>query len=126
MLMSFLQQNHFAAEFGELVDAFHAPRVGSGPGDSSHMPRTIDEVNGLVERAESDGKGMPVLLRQDLKLNARLIGFNVDPAFGEALDALMIVDLATADSAILNRYLGRRDSVQFLAFHRKAQPALAA
>ncbi len=126
MLMSFLRQNHFAAELGELVDAFHAPRVGSGPGDSSHMPRTIDEVNGLVERAESDGKGMPVLLRQYLKLNARLIGFNVDPAFGEALDALMIVDLATADSAILNRYLGRRDSVQFLAFHRKAQAALAA
>jgi putative hemolysin len=126
LLMSFLQQNHFAAEFGELVDAFHAPGVGSAPPDSSHMPRTIDEVNGLVERAESDGKGMPVLLRQYLKLNARLIGFNVDPAFGEALDVLMIVDLATADSAILNRYLGRRDAAQSLAYHRKAQPALAA
>ena len=126
LLMSFLQQNHFAAEFGELVDAFHAPGVGSAPPDSSHMPRTIDEVNGLVERAESDGKGMPVLLRQYLKLNARLIGFNVDSAFGEALDVLMIVDLATADSAILNRYLGRRDAAQSLAYHRKAQPALAA
>ncbi len=126
LLMSFLQQNHFASELGELVDAFHAPPIGSAPADSSCVPRTIDEVNGLVERAESDGKGMPVLLRQYLKLNARLIGFNVDPAFGEALDALMIVDLATADSTILNRYLGRRDAAQFLAFHRKTQPALAA
>ena len=69
---------------------------------------------------------MPVLLRQYLKLNARLIGFNVDPAFGEALDALMMVDLATVDLPALNRYLGRRDAQQFLAFHRKAQAALAA
>ena len=36
LLMSFLQQNHFAAEFGELVDAFHAPGVGSAP----RTPRT--------------------------------------------------------------------------------------
>ena len=126
LLMSFLRQNHFAAEFGELVDAFHAPqRAGSVPA-ALHVPQSIDEANRLVERAESDGKGMPVLLRQYLKLNARLIGFNVDPEFGEALDALMIVDLATADSAILDRYLGRRDAAEFLEFHRKTQPARAA
>jgi putative hemolysin len=126
LLMSFLRQNHLDAELSELVEAFHAPRVGSAPEDSSHTPRTIDEVNGLVERAEPDRKGMPVLLRQYLKLNARLIGFNVDPAFGEALDALMVVDLATADSSILNRYLGRIDAAAFLAFHRPVQPARAA
>jgi putative hemolysin len=125
LLMSFLRQNHFATEFGELVDAFHTPRM-SLSAASSHVPQSIDEVNGLVKRAESDGKGMPVLLRQYLKLNARLIGFNVDPAFGEVLDALMIVDLVTADPAILNRYLGRRDAAEFLAFHRKDQPARAA
>ncbi len=125
LLMSFLRQNHFATEFGELVDAFHTPRL-SVSAASSHVPQSIDEVNGLVKRAESDGKGMPVLLRQYLKLNARLIGFNVDPAFGEVLDALMIVDLVTADPAILNRYLGLRDAANFLAFHRRAQPARAA
>ncbi len=126
LLMSFLQQNHFASELGELVDAFHTPRIGLCLRTPRTCPEAIDEVNGLVERAESDGKGMPVLLRQYLKLNARLIGFNVDPAFGEVLDALMIVDLVSADPAILNRYLGRRDAAEFLAFHRKDQPARAA
>jgi hypothetical protein len=33
---------------------------------------------------EGDGKGVPVLLRQYLKLKAKLIGFNVDPQFGDA------------------------------------------
>ena len=59
-------------------------------------------------------------------MNARLIGFNVDPAFGDALDALMIVDLATVDSAILNRYLGRRDASEFLGFHDNSRAPRAA
>ena len=117
LLMSFLQQNHFAAEFGELVAARHTPRVGPAASAAASVPQSIDEVNRLVERAEADGKGMPVLLRQYLKLNARLIGFNVDPAFGEALDALMLVDLSTVDLPILNRYLGRVDAQRFLAYH---------
>ena len=96
--------------------ASHAARR-PAPAAAPRLSRSIDEVNSLVERAEADGKGMPVLLRQYLKLNARLIGFNVDPAFGEALDALMLVDLTTVDLPILNRYLGRADTKQFLAYH---------
>jgi putative hemolysin len=117
LLMSFLQQNHFAAEFGELVDALHPPRVLVAPPSSALIPQSIDEINRLIERTEADGKGMPVLLRQYLKLNARLIGFNVDAAFGDAVDALMVVDLATIDRATLNRYLGRGEAEQFLARH---------
>jgi putative hemolysin len=117
LLMAFLRQNHFAAEFGELVAALHTPRIGPAPAAAAFIPQSVDEANSLVERAEADGKGMPVLLRQYLKLNARLIGFNVDPAFGEALDALMLVDLTRVDLPILNRYLGRADATRFLAYH---------
>jgi len=69
---------------------------------------------------------VPILLRQYLKLNAKLLGFNVDPQFGDALDALMMVDLTTVDAAILNRYLGREPTAQFLARHRGVQSAHAA
>ena len=117
LLMSFLQQNHLASEFHELVDALHPPRLAPAPAASSRIPQTAGEVDRLVGRLEADGKGMPVLLRQYLKLNARLIGFNVDPAFGEALDALMLVDLAAVDRAILNRYMGRTGAGQFLNRH---------
>jgi hypothetical protein len=67
-----------------------------------------------------------VLLRQYLKLNAHLIGFNVDPNFKDALDALMIVDLTTVDRAILARYLGRGGAAAFLRFHHKDRDTLAA
>ena len=117
LLMAFLRQYHLAAEFADLVTALHPPIVGPMATASSSIPRAVNEVNGLVERGEADGKGMPVLLRQYLKLNARLIGFNVDPAFGEALDALMLVDLTEVDLPSLSRYLGSADAKQFLAYH---------
>jgi hypothetical protein len=69
---------------------------------------------------------MPVLLRQYLKLNARLVGLNVDPAFSEALDALMLVDLTTVDLPILNRYLGSADAQRFLEYHDASRRADAA
>lgn len=116
LLMAFLNQNHLDRSLAELVEAIN-PKAPPSTRPVQAIPRSIDEVNRLMMKAERDGKGVPVLLRQYLKLNAKLIGFNVDPNFGEALDALMMVDLTTVDRSILNRYLGTPDTERFLARH---------
>ena len=36
---------------------------------------------------------MPILLKKYIKLNGKIIGFNVDPKFNHALDGLLILDL---------------------------------
>jgi CobQ-like glutamine amidotransferase family enzyme len=59
-----------------------------------------------------------VLLRQYLKLNAKLLGFNIDPAFGDVLDGLVLVDLTQVHEPVLNRYLGTAEAERFLAHHR--------
>ena len=117
LLMAFLHQNALAGELAEVVNAVNPSTPTRAPDTATLIPHDIDEVNRLVAKAEHDGKGIPVLLRQYLKLNARLIGFNVDPAFGDALDALMIVDLTRVDRPILARYLGRAESNAYLAYH---------
>ena len=38
------------------------------------------------------GRGIPVLLRQYLKIGARHLAFNVDPEFHDTVDSLMLVD----------------------------------
>src|SRR5262249_54515693 len=81
LLMEFLRQNHFAADLAALVDGVNPKRQIAPPDASTLVPQTIDEVNRLVATAEGDGHGVPVLLRQYLRLNAQLLGFNVDPAF---------------------------------------------
>ena len=102
--MAFLRQNHLDRHLAELVGAINPSAVKQAAPLSSEIRQSIDDANRLVAQAEADGKGLPILLRQYLKLNARLIAFNVDPDFGDGLDALMMVDLTAVDSTILNRY----------------------
>jgi hypothetical protein len=75
----------------------------------------IEDVSRLVRSIEPDGKDVPVLLRQYLKLNAKLLGFSVDASFGNVLDGLIVVDLADVDPAILPRYMGRTEAREFLS-----------
>ena len=126
LLMSFLRQNHLDRDLAELVDAVNPDTDTRTMAPATTIPHSIDEANRLVAQAEADGKGVPVLLRQYLKLNARLLGFNVDPDFGDALDALMMVDLTAVSPGILTRYLGRVGTADFLARHLAKEPANAA
>ena len=51
------------------------------------------------------GAPVPVLLRQYLKLEARVLGFSVDPLFHDAIDALVVVDLQRVPTGLRHRYL---------------------
>jgi len=54
-----------------------------------------------------NARGVPPLLRHYVRLGARSLGLSVDPVVGGSVDALIVVDLAAAPRAILERYLGR-------------------
>jgi putative hemolysin len=84
----------------------------------------VADVEQLVGEIESNRRGLPVLLRQYLKLNAKLLGFNIDPDFGGVLDGLLFVDLTTVPVPILRRYMGRDAAAAFLAFHGVCTQAL--
>jgi putative hemolysin len=79
----------------------------------------LAELSALVAELEKDGKGVPILLKQYLKLGGKLIGFNVDAKFSNALDGLIVVDLAAADPSLLERYMGRDGARKFLEHHRR-------
>ena len=124
MLMRFLEQNHLHQQLSELVSSLrpYSPR-GDAATAAATTPRTIAEADQLTAEFERDGRGMPVLLRQYLKLNARVLGFNVDPAFGDVLDALMMVDLLQVDPRILRRFFGPSGARTFLALHQSESHA---
>lgn len=126
LLMAFLEQNHLDRDLAELVDAVNPAHTTRVSAPAPIVPHTLDEAHRMVSLTEADGKGVPVLLRQYLKLNARLLGFNIDPDFSDALDALMMVDLTAVSPSILNRYLGPAAAADFLAYHRQRQATSAA
>lgn len=87
---------------------------------SPAMPAAdIEEVSAFVADIEPDAKGVPVLLRQYLKLGGKVLAFNLDPDFGDALDGLIMVDLLDSDRRTLERYMGRDEAEAFLAYHRR-------
>jgi putative hemolysin len=118
LMVQFLRSNHLAAEFMGLARAKNPfPLHPRGVLPKLHLaPEDIDDV---VSDLELDGKGVPVLLRQYLKLGARFFAFNVDRGFGDSIDALMFVDLTRTESRILDRYMGREGAAEFLAHHRR-------
>jgi hypothetical protein len=82
----------------------------------------LDKLSELITQIEADDKGVPVLLKQYLKLGGRLLGFNVDPGFNNALDGLIMVDLRNTDVKTLQKYMGKHEAQHFLEFHRALLP----
>ena len=81
------------------------------------MVANMSEVSAMVAEIETDKRGVPVLLRDYLKLGGRLAGINVDPNFGHAITALVVVDLRTTNHRLLSRYMGKAGAAAFLAWH---------
>jgi putative hemolysin len=93
------------------------------PADGFSPPHTVNELMKLIGEIEQGQKGVPVLLRQYLKLGGRLLGFNCDRKFANALDGLIMVDLRRIEPAILARYMGKAGMAAFRAYHEAAVAA---
>jgi putative hemolysin len=108
LMIEYLEKNHSDDDFAPLVKAKNPPRERLDARERRVLAlvRDADDVSTLVSEIEEDNKGMPVLLRHYLRLNARLLSFNVDPAFGHCTDGLILVDLRTADPKMLRRFMG--------------------
>ncbi|HEY8241089.1 MAG TPA: lysophospholipid acyltransferase family protein, partial [Kiritimatiellia bacterium] len=111
LLVAFLKVTNFLPDLARLVKARKPMRT--NPLNVLRLRKThaivdsLDEVESLIADIESDLKGVPILLKQYLKLGGKLLGFNIDPDFGNVLDGLILVDLTQTDRAILVKYMGR-------------------
>ncbi len=114
LMISFLEREAQLSEWVNLVKAHNAP-----PKTAAHdYCSDLEELSDVVNDIESGHEGVPVLLRQYLRLGGKLLGFNVDPDFANATDGLIVVDLAKTEPKLLERYLGRTEAETFLRFHR--------
>ena len=98
----------------------HPPRASTeNVNEPEMMARvfSVDDISDWVSLFESDGKGVPVLVRHYMKLGGKFLGFNVDAKFSNVLDGLLLVDLRKAKPELLARYFGKVGSVEFLRRH---------
>ncbi|MDR3717902.1 MAG: GNAT family N-acetyltransferase [Bryobacteraceae bacterium] len=80
-------------------------------------PESIADMESWIADLEPTGAGLPVLIRQYLKMGGRFATFHVDHSFGQTLDGLIVVDLTKTEPKFLERYLGKDGAARFRAYH---------
>jgi len=85
----------------------------------------VEDLSAPISDLEPDGKGIPILVRQYVKLGGKLLAFSVDPQFGNTLDGFVMVDLTRTSPEILARYMGKEQAQRFFAWHRTPHPRVA-
>jgi tryptophan synthase alpha subunit len=91
--------------------------TGNDPDNFSALLENLEELSEVVADLEPDHKGLPILLQHYLNLGGQVLDFNVDKKFCNAIDGLVLVDLAKAKRKQLERYMGKADAERFLRQH---------
>lgn len=121
LLVQFMKESTRQADLAAYVRAKRPPRPRLlSRSDKKRLRaaiKDIDDISALISEIETDRKGVPVLMRQYLKLNATIISFNLDPDFSDVIDGLVIVDLLKTDEKILRRFMGDKGQADFHAYH---------
>jgi putative hemolysin len=123
MIVEFLQDNRMHPHLSSFVKARNPFRYMR----TRRMMRefisadlqNVDDCSALISSLETDGKGIPILLKHYLKLNATLLSFNVDKDFSSVVDGLIMVDFTETDPRLLSKYMGEENCRKYLASHKK-------
>ena len=97
LIVEFIKKNYFDSELAKYVL----------PVKRFKVPKRIKQSNEIVLKNIGDnlkildlyineyqeGFSLPVLMKKYLKMNGKIIGFNIDSEFNNCLDGLMIVDI---------------------------------
>lgn len=81
--------------------------------------KDVDDCSALISSVETDGKGIPILLKHYLRLNGTILSFNVDKDFSSVIDGLILVDLTETEPRLLTKYMGEENCRAYLARHKK-------
>ncbi len=122
MMVEFLQENCLHADLASYVKPRNPFRYLRGRRlmrefISANL-RDVDDCSALISSVETDGKGIPILLKHYLRLSGTLLSFNVDKDFSSVIDGLILVDLTETEPRLLAKYMGEEACHQWLARHR--------
>ena len=122
LMIHYLLQHNYNKELSSMVQAYKPVKLkkkvcGISLKEIGEGLDSLGMVSAVVSGIEKDKKGIPVLLRHYLKLNGSLLSFNVDSAFSDAIDGLMLVDLLHTDTKLLKRYMGKEGYDSYRRYH---------
>lgn len=83
-------------------------------GDIKALSRRISQI-------EPDQKGLPILIREYVKLGGQFLAFSVDPDFQDAMDGFVVVNLDRTNLKLLSLHMGPENYQRFRDWQKPAR-----
>ena len=106
LIVDYINRNHFDHEMAQYVKPRKKFKVDLASIDTDLLmagENTLKGLDNLISEVESRNMKVPVLLRQYIALNAKIICFNIDPKFSDCLDGFLVLDLEKVPQDILEK-----------------------
>jgi putative hemolysin len=106
LIVNFIYNNHFDAEMAQMVKPRKQFKVDFSKIDADILTASsssLKNLDSLIGEIETSHIKVPVLLRQYIALNAKIICFNIDPKFSDCLDGFLVLDLESVPADMLEK-----------------------
>jgi putative hemolysin len=106
LIVDFITKNHFDYELGRYVKPRNKFKADLSAIDKDLLiesSESLKDLDGLISDIENSHIKIPVLLRQYMNLNAKIICFNIDPKFSDCLDGFLVVDMRNIPPEMLEK-----------------------
>jgi putative hemolysin len=97
LLVDFITRHHSDKNFSSMIKPrkqFRYRHKGDGKELRELSPQDLLSLDKLISGIEISQMKIPVLLKKYLAQNARIIAFNIDPKFNNALDGFLVLNIA--------------------------------
>ena len=106
LIVDYISKNHFDHELAQYVKPRKKFKVDFSKIDADLLiesKETLKGLDDLISDIETSHMKIPVMLRQYIALNGKIICFNIDPKFSDSLDGFLVVDLDKIPLGILEK-----------------------
>jgi putative hemolysin len=106
LIVDYITKNHFDYDLGQFIKPRNKFKADLSAIDKNLLiesSESLKDLDGLISDIENSHIKIPVLLRQYMNLNAKIICFNTDPKFSDCLDGFLLVDTQNIPPEILEK-----------------------
>jgi putative hemolysin len=96
LLVSYIRLHHYDRNWASLITPRKKFKYKYDDDEKALLKAHADDIkqlDNLIGEIENNQLKIPVLVKKYLKLNAKIVAFNIDPKFNDALDGFLIVNV---------------------------------
>jgi putative hemolysin len=126
LIIRFIMENHYDWRLAQYIKPRNSYKFHSEDSNINVLMESTNRDINMLDKTIGDvdalNSGLPVLIKKYIKLNAKIVSFNVDPKFNNCLDGLIVLDVFDVpketvtslfkevnDGSILERFYSNRE-----------------